>query len=192
MKINNLIPTNKLALLSAAFCTAVMLAFAPNATALTIGDNQELGTVTPAHPFGDADATAYVDHLRQMALNSTDTALGQTFFRTNNDFGPLPAPVFALKSTGPFTGDTTTIDLGSGLYSYLFAKYDAQNTFSVVWYVGNLSGLITIPNFNGPYGLSSWILFGPGVPGVPDGGATVMLLGAALGALGMARRFLRS
>jgi len=29
-------------------------------------------------------------------------------------------------------------------------------------------------------------------PGVPDGGATVMLLGAALGALGMARRFLKS
>ena len=27
---------------------------------------------------------------------------------------------------------------------------------------------------------------------VPDGGATVMLLGAALGALGMARRFLKS
>ena len=31
-----------------------------------------------------------------------------------------------------------------------------------------------------------------GVPGVPDGGTTVMLLGAALGALGMARRFVRS
>jgi VPDSG-CTERM motif len=34
------------------------------------------------------------------------------------------------------------------------------------------------------------LVFGPGVPGVPDGGTTVMLLGAALGALGMARRFL--
>jgi hypothetical protein len=30
-----------------------------------------------------------------------------------------------------------------------------------------------------------------GVASVPDSGATVMLLGAALGALGMARRFLR-
>ena len=176
-------------MLSAAFC-AVMLAFSQTATALTIGDGQTLGTVTPAHPFGDAFATGYVDHLRQMALNSTDTFDSQTFDRTNNDFGPLPAPVFATKSTGPFpsTG-TTTIDLGSGLYSYLFAKYDSQNTFSVVWYVGNLSGLITIPNSNGQYGLSSWILFGPGVPGVPDGGATVMLLGTALGALGIVRRF---
>ncbi len=32
---------------------------------------------------------------------------------------------------------------------------------------------------------------GPGVVSVPDGGTTVMLLGAALGALGMARRFLK-
>jgi hypothetical protein len=31
----------------------------------------------------------------------------------------------------------------------------------------------------------------PGGNGVPDGGATVMLLGAALGSLGMARRFLK-
>jgi VPDSG-CTERM motif len=33
---------------------------------------------------------------------------------------------------------------------------------------------------------------GTGTPTVPDGGTTVMLLGAALGALGMARRFLMS
>jgi hypothetical protein len=31
-----------------------------------------------------------------------------------------------------------------------------------------------------------------GLRQVPDGGATVMLLGAALGALGTARRFIRS
>jgi hypothetical protein len=31
----------------------------------------------------------------------------------------------------------------------------------------------------------------PDTVSVPDGGATIMLLGAALGALGMARRFLR-
>jgi hypothetical protein len=63
-----------------------------------------------------------------------------------------------------------------------------------LWYVGGLSGVITIPAFGldgQDYGLSGWTLFGPGVPGVPDGGTTVMLLGAALGALGMARRFLK-
>jgi len=33
------------------------------------------------------------------------------------------------------------------------------------------------------------LVFGPGVP---DGGTTVMLLGVALGALGMARRFTKA
>jgi hypothetical protein len=40
-------------------------------------------------------------------------------------------------------------------------------------------------------GISHISFFGsPGGNGVPDGGTTVMLLGVALGALGMARRFL--
>ena len=61
-----------------------------------------------------------------------------------------------------------------------------------VWYVGDLSGTITIPGVDGQYGLSGWTLFGPGGQGVPDGGTTVMLLGAALSALGMARRYIKS
>jgi hypothetical protein len=193
MKIN-IVPSKRLALLSAAIC-AVMLAFSHNASAytimppvtatLTIGDAHQLGYVEFGIPSGDADRTAYVNHLIGMALGSTDVALGQTFHRSNNDFGPLPTAVFALNGTG------TTIDLGTGSYSYLFAKYDGPNYGSVVWYVGDLSGVITIPATAGRYGLSGWTLFGPG-QGVPDGGATVMLLGAALGALGMARRFLMS
>jgi hypothetical protein len=182
MKIN-IIPTNKLALLSAVFC-ATMLAFGHNANALTIGDNQTLGYVVPG-TGGDADRTAYVNHLIGMALGATDTFMGQDFTRTLNDFGSLPTAVFALNGT------STTIDLGTGLYSYLYAKYDAGNAGAVVWYVGNLSGEITIPDDWNGYGLSGWTLFGPGGNGVPDGGTTAMLLGAALGALGMARRFLK-
>jgi VPDSG-CTERM motif len=50
-------------------------------------------------------------------------------------------------------------------------------------------GIVT---FDDPVrGISHISFFGsPGGNGVPDGGTTVMLLGAALGALGMARRFL--
>jgi hypothetical protein len=43
--------------------------------------------------------------------------------------------------------------------------------------------IITIPNPSGVPGSGT---------GVPDGGTTAMLLGTALGALGMARRYLRS
>ncbi len=187
MKIN-IIPKKKLAILSAAFC-AVMLAFSHNASALTIGDSQELGFVDPGLPASDADRTLFVNSLIGLALNgSTHVIIGphdNLITRSNNDFGSLPTAVFALN------GGTTTIDLGTGLYSYLFAKYDGPNYGAEVWYVGNLSGIITIPATGGGFDLSGWTLFGPGGR-VPDGGITVMLLGAALGALGIAQRFLMS
>jgi hypothetical protein len=86
-----------------------------------------------------------------------------------------------------------TIDLNAfGTFTYLFAKYDGQNDNSLVWNITGLTGTITIPGFGpGGYGLSGWILFDQTGGAVPDGGTTAMLLGAALGALGMARRFLK-
>src|SRR6266567_7425392 len=173
----NIISTNKFALLSAAFC-AVMLAFSPGAHALTIGDGHELGFVNFGIPSGDSDRLTYVNHLVGMTLGTSDKADGQTYFRSNNSFSPLPQAVLG----GLVNGTSTTINLGTqGTYTYLFAKYDGPNYGSEVWYVGDLSGKITIPATAGGYGLSGWTLFGPGGQGVPDGGTTVMLLGAALG-----------
>jgi hypothetical protein len=187
MKIN-LIPTRKLALLCTVLAGA-LLAFSHNARALTIGDAHELGFVNFGIPSGDADRLNYVNHLIGMALGTTDQAFGQTFFRSNNSFGSLPQAVLA----GHVNGTSTSINLGAGgLYTYLFAKYDGPNYGSEIWYVGDLSGIITIPATAGRYGLSGWTLFGPGVPGVPDGGTTAMLLGTALSMLGIARRYMMS
>ena len=192
-----MIPTNKLAMLSAAFC-AVMLAFSQNASALTIGDNQELGKVFFGIPSGDDNRLTYVNAMIGLPLNgSTNVDFSPPAFqnnlitRSNNNFGLLPTATLLVPSAN---GTGTSVDLGDGtLYSYLFAKYDGKNAGSEVWYVGNLSGIITIPGVGllpgQNYGLSGWTLFGPGGTSVPDGGTTVMLLGAALGALGMARRF---
>jgi hypothetical protein len=189
----NLIPTKKLAILSAAFCAA-MLALSPNAKALTFGDPNDLGQVLFGIPSGDAARLSYVNHLIGMALNSSDSFNGQTFFRSGND--PANGNYPAAQLAGNVNGTGTTIDLGAqGTFLYLFAKYDGPNAGSEVWYVGNLSGIITIPAVGlagQNYGLSGWTLFRGEGAGVPDGGATVMLLGAALGALGMARRFLKS
>src|SRR6184192_1464027 len=185
MKINKS-STKKLALLCMALVGA-MLAFSNSAKALTIGDAHELGFVNFGIPSGDADRLIYVNHLVGMVLGTSDKADGQTYFRSNNAFSPLPQAVLA----GHVNGTSTTINLGAqGTYTYLFAKYDGPNYGSEVWYVGDLSGKIMIPATAGGYGLSGWTLFGtPGT--VPDGGTTAMLLGAALGSLGMARRFLK-
>ena len=205
MKIN-IIPTNKLAMLSAALCAAVTLAFSHNASADTTlgffdpstltGDTHEVGTVSPAAPANASAHATFINFLITLGLNTSAThdfgqPLGtQNFYRTTNTFGSLPM----ATDVGAVSGTGTSINLNLlGTFTYLFAKYDGQNDTSVVWNISGLTGVLTIPAF-GPlgYGLSGWILFGPtGTPGVPDGGTTVMLLGAALGALGMARRFLK-
>jgi hypothetical protein len=196
MKIN-IIPTNKLAMLSAAVC-AVMLAFTNNASAdATLGffpDPHVVGTVSPGAPASPADVVDYINFMIALTPGQTVThdfgqpEGSQTISRTTNLFGSLPT----ASDVGAVSGTGTSVDLGGGTFTYLFAKYDGQNDNSVVWNIAGITGTITIPGF-GPngYGLSGWILFGPG-GAVPDGGTTVMLLGAALGALGMARRFLMS
>jgi VPDSG-CTERM motif len=184
--------TSKLALLCTAVC-ATMLAFSNNASALTIGDGHELGFVNFGIPSSEQDRANYTNHLIGMALGTSDKADGQTYFRSNNSFSPLPTAVVGNPTvTTPNPTALISINLGAGgLYTYLFAKYDGPNYGSEVWYVGDLSGTITIPGFAGRYGLSGYTLFGPGTPGVPDGGTTAMLLGMGFGALGMARRFLK-
>lgn len=184
MKINP-IPSRKLALLCAVLAGA-FLAFSPNASALTIGDGHYVGLITHGN-VGDNSRAPLLNHLIGMALGQSDTFNGESFTRSMNNFGSLPTAVFGLNGTG------TSVALGnSGLYSYLWAHYGGPGGGTVkVWYVGDLSGTITIPASDG-HGLSGWTLFGPGVPGVPDGGTTAMLLGAALSALGVARRYLMS
>ena len=156
------------------------------------GDNHDLGTVYYGIPSGDAARTTYTNRLISLAPGTTGyPADGQTYTRSLND--PLasvyPAAVFALN------GSSTSINLGTlGTYTYLFAKYDGPNGGAEVWYVGNLSGTITIPA-NGlyendyQYGLSGWTLFTGGPVTVPDGGTTLMLWGSAVIGLGLFRRF---
>jgi hypothetical protein len=68
---------------------------------------------------------------------------------------------------------------GQQLYSFFGVTSDELVQGSGIVSFSNLRGISHITLFAGP------------CAGVPDGGATVMLLGAALGSLGMARRFLK-
>lgn len=168
-------------LLCLATCAAV-LAFSHNASALSIGDSHELGFLWPGIPSGNQNKVTYVNHLVGMALGTIDIANGQIYFRSTHAFGSLPTATWALNGTG------ATINLGTGgVYTYLFANYTGLG--AEVWYLGNLTGVITIPAITGFCRLTGWTLFGPGSAGVPDGGTTAILLAVALCALGVSRRF---
>jgi hypothetical protein len=196
MKIRGISP-GKLTLLLTAFC-AVILASSDDAKAiryplppinLASGDRHELGQVLLGMLAGDADREQYVNLMIGLSLGGLEHVIingeNRLVTRSNNDFGLLPGP-----ATLVLTGEGMTVNLGSqGTYGYLLAKYDGPNAVSQVWYVGDLTGIIIIPAIRGEYG-PSWALFTSGPLSVPDGGATVTLLIAALGALGVMRRYL--
>jgi hypothetical protein len=163
------------------------------AQALTFNDSYDLGWVNPGEPASIADERTYVNNLIGLAQNSGAATIdGHDYFRTNANCGTCPAATGGIKDNS----GSNIVNLGTGGFTYLIAKYDGPNGGSEVWNVQGLTGIITIPLFGlagQNFGLSHWTLFGPGGGGgVPDGGTTVMLLGAALGALGMARRYLKS
>jgi hypothetical protein len=164
-----------------------MLAPSHDARALVLGlgDSHELGFLWPGiqKKSDDQNKAIYVNHLLGMALGTINISKGQVYFRSNHAFDPLPWAVLAEKGIG------RTINLGAGgLYSYLFATYTRSG--SEVWYIGNLTGIITIPFVAGHGYLTGWTLLGADSAAVPDGGVTVMLLGVALGVMALARRFL--
>jgi hypothetical protein len=177
---------HKMLALLATAC-AVMLAFGNNAQALTFGDGNDLGQVLFGIPSGDQDRTDYVNHLVGMPAPSSDSFQGQTFNRTSNPCGAC-TPVLV---TDIHNGSSTSIDLGAGGSLYLFAKYDGKNAGSEVWYIGGLSGVITIPSeglqadidAGHAYGLSGWSIWGGTPTHVPDSGATAALLGLGLAGL---------
>ena len=194
----NLFLYRKIALLAAFVCAAVVLAPSYEAkanrisvlsgVALSVGNQQELGTVAHGMPEGDQFITQYVNAMIGLPLGGSTHVINgphdNLVTRSMKDFGPLPGPAaLALRST------STMIDLGQGTYDYLFAHYGGPGGGTVeVWFVGDLSGIINIPKIAFGHGLSGWALFTAGGVAVPDGGATVMLLGAALAVLGLTGR----
>jgi len=190
MKIGKNMKKNLAKWASVLACVSAMGIFQASALSLTIGDSHELGFVNFGIPAGDSDVTAYVNQLIGMAVSTTATALGNSFIRSANTFSPLDTAVLASRTSYGSAGSTVNINLGTGGYEYLLAKYDGPNYGTEVWYVGGLTGTVTIPGYGDPnnkYGISGTSLFTPGTP-APDGGTTAILLGAALTGLGLLRR----
>lgn len=186
----NGIVTGKFVMLLGIGC-AVILAFANDAKALAIGDRHELGQADPRVRQGQAAITQYVNFMLGLSLGGSDhVSIGHSDIlvtRSMNDFGPLPNAAAPTRR-----GMGTTINLGTqDTYDYLFVQYGGRHGGTAqVWYVGDLTGVISIPSIAFAHRPSGWALFTTPNGVVPDGGTTVMLLGAALGILGVVRRYL--
>jgi VPDSG-CTERM motif len=178
-----------------------------------------IGTSIPGlHTGGGGQAQRDADMantLLQMSnlTNNQQTLNGSLYSRTTLAGGPAATTVGAFLGTGFADGTTPiSIDLSqTGTFNYLVVSYDGPTAGSVaVFNIAGLTGVIQVYRYakveldshGNPTGnllgsntmqqgyklITSYTLLNP--TGVPDGGATVMLLGAGLGALGMVRRYL--
>lgn len=156
---------------------------------LAIGDGYYLGSVVPGTPADGDHEAAFINYLAGMTTGTTENNVeviagnppdSNTLTRSTNNFGVLPEAVFTSKNDAstPLTFDLT----GSTLY--ILSKYGGG---SLVWFVNGYIGEVTVASSFGGNGLSHTSFFG-GTVSVPDGGATLALLGAALVGLGAFRR----
>jgi hypothetical protein len=173
------------------------------------------GTVIPGTQSGgqvDRDVLM-TNQLVGMTLgqqgNFTVNGTTSLYSRSFNNFGSPPAAIAAGAVTGTGIQDGTTpvtVSLGTG-FTYLVVAYDGPNGSVAVFNVAGLTGSVDLYRYaardgttgnligsnsaaQGFFRMTGWTLLNP-TGAVPDGGTTAMLLGAALGGLGVVRRFLK-
>jgi hypothetical protein len=163
---------------------------------LITGDIVKGGQITFNGPLATA---TQVTHWFSAGTNNDGFS---TVFSVSGDLATFISPLEEAAMAQPW-------DFGSGgpqagLWSVGGFTFDLASSTIVTQIPGFLnitgSGTITGNGFDPTKSeftltvtrLGSQLVFGAITNTVPDGGATVMLLGAALGALGLARRFLKS
>ena len=165
----------------------VMNATSAQALSLTIGDAYYLGFVDPDTPSSPEAEMFYINYLANLSAGEVETGVNPpdppnidyTFSRQNSTLaGNFPSAILS----GFMRGTTTTISEVGGFF-FLIAKY---GTVGHVWVLNGLSGSIELPAVGPGGGLSHWTIFN--VTTVPDGGATLGLLGLAMLGLGLLRQ----
>jgi hypothetical protein len=167
---------------------------ANTASALTVGDVNYIGAVVDGVPAGDAFEVAYVNSLLDQATGTVQLCLYATDEQCRRTGSSLNTTGFADASlTGLVKDESGNNTFNASNWTYVLAKYgnsypgdqfNPAGQISLVWYVGNLSGTQTVLPTQG---LSHLTLLNPRTT-VPDGGATLGLLGLGMLALGYLRR----
>ena len=157
----------------------------------------ELGQVVPSEPANPTEETtmltALISHYNAGGPFSPfnivigpHTDVGLVVPGSALPAAPLGAPGVnngqVVINNGP--SNSYSVNLGAGGYNYLMIKWGRSSEF---YDVAGLTGTVAFSNDINQNGISHFDIWGPGTT-VPDGGTTVVLLGAALSGLGLMRR----
>ncbi len=196
-------------LLIAVSSMAMALSQMANAVPTVIGADRLLGTIVPSEPADEANEKVQVNGLLDgwgTVKGYNDGAASGTVMGDNpSDPNPPPKPeVYTLTystdtvipTTAPLAAtpwlrketSNPVIDLGDYSYQWLVAKWGAD---AEVYYIGGMTGEIKLELISWSptaHGLSHYTLFNQTKAVVPDGGATIAMLGLGLVGLGFLRR----
>lgn len=166
---------------------------ATNADAITVtlevGDAYYVGSVIPGIPPSEEDQAGYINQLVNMGPGQT-TTIGDNDYSTEGGIDCSLCPVATDEGSSKVEDGSFSNILVNG-WTYVIAKYDQEDGGSFVWYLGDLdtTDFFTLPETIGGHDISHYTLFKSGQPQtLPDGGATLGLLGLAMLGLGYLRR----
>jgi len=181
--------------------TAIVVgAAAFSASAVTIVNPGTYGlySVDPGTPNSPGDRLTYLNNSITLwnANTASSVIAGDTYARLN---GTVPSGAGVLPAFAGLSDDQnwsgTSFDLGTSPVLYLYVHFGG---YSIAYYLGGLTGEITIdngnlfPNGGGVSTVSRYYGTGPdGGDTVPDGGLTLALLGLGLTAVSACRKFIR-
>ena len=159
-----------------------------SAQALTINDPGVVGV----HHGNLADSsTATETAAAQTLLNMLASTTIGSFQTSDTEYAGAPSVILAEGTQVNF-GEADPVPGTSG-WDYVLGKYDAGNAGYVLWHVGGAA--FTPEEFSNPlwankagngHRISHYTVFNATT--IPDGGTTLLLLGAGLAVLGVARR----
>ena len=170
-----------------------------SAATLTAAD--AVGSIVDGSPANYSAETTYTTTLLTQYNNHVvgATSIGGHTYTVNKGANVPAAPVsLASMDLGLTTVSTgSAVNVATNGAAWVIAKFGPNDE---LFYIGGMS-TFTLPDsyqvdgIDKSLGLSGYSLHGsatpPGIPGVPDGGATVALLGLALGGLTVARRLIK-
>jgi hypothetical protein len=173
-------------------------AFSASAVTIVSPGTYGLYSVDPGTPNNPGDRLTYLNNAITLWNANTASAViaGDTYSRLS---GTVPTGAGVLPAFAGVSDDqnwsSTSFDLGTTPVLYLYVHFGG---YSIAYYLGGLTGEITIDNGNLPLGgggvstVSRYFSTSPdGGDTVPDGGLTLALLGLGLTAVGACRKFIR-
>jgi hypothetical protein len=182
-------------------CTLIIGLLCAGLTSLAHADLNFLGTFDSGSNSDQDELDTFIENggdpdalvcAKPESLGTTSTPIGDITIVDNGD----DTITVTIEFTGTFEGSNVdvcgfAVKDGLGNVGNFYSVTNGQGSGPGTLVFGTPDDPLVIPG-NGSGAFSHLTVFCcPAGNGVPDGGATVMLLGAALGSLGMARRFLK-